>query len=428
MNLTEHQTKTANNILTQIYGAMRGVSTPFIGLKGAAGVGKTFTVQMIIKALSFSRYSIRATAPTHKATRVLTNNLKNLQYVDISTIHNFLKLKLKPNFNTGLQELIDEWSGNNSTKKPMERCDLLIVDECSMVSTELLQHIHNAWKKGRFKAVLFIGDHIQLKPVDSNSTGIFNMIQFHELKEVMRQALDNPIINKATQIREMIESQKYIPLKDLFCENDNSENITILTDGVSFVNKYLSDDSDKIVCSFTNSTIDTYNRAIRKRIKGDIPYIVKDDILVFQESFTKGDRIIHMNNDEVSVYSAFKKFDKALDIEYWDILPVGKDSFKIVDIDSIGKYNDFLENLKKNASECDPKERSRNWAIYFDYKGRYADVKYSYACTIHKLQGSTYENVYFDMRSLMRFGDMDTVYRLIYVALTRASEKIFIFV
>ena len=73
--------------------------------------------------------------------------------------------------------------------------DIVIVDECSMVSAEMFQRLLNT--KGRF---LFVGDPFQLPPVDG--TAIFQTMQPNAmLTEITRQALDNPIIRLSMQIR-----------------------------------------------------------------------------------------------------------------------------------------------------------------------------------------------------------------------------------
>jgi ATP-dependent exoDNAse (exonuclease V) alpha subunit len=66
------------------------------------------------------------------------------------------------------------------------------------------------------------------------------------------------------------------------------------------------------------------------------------------------------------------------------------------------------------------------WENFFALKEFFADVKYTFASTIHKLQGSTYETVYIDLFALAnnKYIEMDQLYRLVYVAMTRASKDI----
>ena len=420
MELTNHQNAIANKVLLDIYKVLSSGGNPFVSLTGMAGSGKTTVTQHIIDILS-EDYSIKATAPTHKATKVLA---KNLVSIEASTIHSFLKLKLKPDFNTGLQILIEDWGGPKSPRP--ENVDILVVDEGSMISTEMFEHIQNAVDKGRMKVVLFVGDSMQLKPVEGNGDSIYNRLHSHELTAVVRQAQGNPIIKESTWIRSMIEAQNFLPIDKLF--NSSKDKITVYTDRSEFLNSYLNNPSeDKVVCTFTNAVVDQYNHFIRGRLKGtNIPYIVQGDLLIFQDSLSKGDRMVYSNNDVVEVYACDKRHDTKLGINYWHISVKDEEPFEIVDIESMGTWNEHLGALKENANkESDKYKKKTLWAYYFNTANRFGNVKYVYASTLHKLQGSTYEDVYFDFSSLKKHThDMDNVYRLIYVALTRASDSI----
>ena len=68
--------------------------------------------------------------------------------------------------------------------------------------------------------------------------------------------------------------------------------------------------------------------------------------------------------------------------------------------------------------------RTKKWKLFFIIKETFIDVKYIYASTIHKLQGSTYDTVYIDLREIENMKDKDMMFRLLYVAITRASEHI----
>ena len=416
MTLTEHQNVVANKVLFEIYQALCGKRNPFVSLSGPAGVGKTVCTQMIINVLK-DKYNITATAPTHKATKVLS---KNLFGVTSSTIHSFLSLKLKPDFNTGLQILIEDWSQEKS--KGSNSVDILVVDEASQISFEMFNHIKKGVEKGKAKVVLFVGDSMQLKPVDNQNESIYSFIKSQFLTEIVRQAQDNPIIRVATEIRLMIESKNFKKLDELFTESFDT--VQVYTDGKQFLNDYCNDQKDKIICTYTNEVVDTYNTYARAMIKGaDCPYLTEGDELIFQETLASnnGKKIDYMNNDVVCVKSAEKAYDSKLKLWYWFVVPYDNSPFKVVDSDSLSIWKEYLSGLA-NSAKNGGKDTKRLWAFYFNEISRFANVKYTYASSLHKLQGSTYENVYFDFRSLYKYTyDIDTIYRLIYVALTRAS-------
>jgi ATP-dependent exoDNAse (exonuclease V) alpha subunit len=60
---------------------------------------------------------------------------------------------------------------------------------------------------------------------------------------------------------------------------------------------------------------------------------------------------------------------------------------------------------------------------FYKAKQHYADVNYAYAITCHKSQGSTYKNVYVDLADISGNDNVVERNRIIYTAITRASEK-----
>ncbi|MBU1658896.1 ATP-binding domain-containing protein [bacterium] len=85
----------------------------------------------------------------------------------------------------------------------------------------------------------------------------------------------------------------------------------------------------------------------------------------------------------------------------------------------------ILNKLAKDAKiEKHYETRKKKWYSFFALKDMFVDVKYTYASTIHKVQGSTYETVYIDLTEIENMRDKDMMYRLLYVALTRASKDV----
>jgi len=176
--------------------------------------------------------------------------------------------------------------------------------------------------------------------------------------------------------------------------------------------------------------VDYHNRIIRNRYWSDNgvahpEVLLAGDKVIFQEANTINDRIVHQNSDIATLSSAKKSFHKSLDIYYWDCLDLDHKPFKVVDPSSKERFEAVLNKIAKSAKfEKDKAERSKKWKTFFAVKELFVDVKYTYASTIHKLQGSTYETVYIDLRDLENIKDKDLMYRLLYVAVTRASTNI----
>ena len=103
----------------------------------------------------------------------------------------------------------------------------------------------------------------------------------------------------------------------------------------------------------------------------------------------------------------------------------------MVDPDYTVTYNEKVKQLAEIAAKIDryknPEERKEAWRNYFITKEKYGDFKYVFASTIHKAQGSTYNSVYINIGSILSLiahNEHDIAYRLLYVAVTRASKDI----
>ena len=82
-----------------------------------------------------------------------------------------------------------------------------------------------------------------------------------------------------------------------------------------------------------------------------------------------------------------------------------------------------------DANRDHPMARARGkaWSHVMSFKDCVLCLDFVHAMTVHKSQGSTYENVYIDIQDLGRCADKDyTMYlKLLYVAVSRASHKVF---
>lgn len=142
-------------------------SEPFSIITGGPGTGKTFTVAQIVLALHHAlldmgnELSLALVAPTGKASQRMAESLQNAlkdSQTDIilpepMTIHRLLGIGMSgmPRYHT-------------SNPLPHE---LIIVDEASMLGTELARHLLCAIKRGA--RVILLGDAHQLSAVDAGA-------------------------------------------------------------------------------------------------------------------------------------------------------------------------------------------------------------------------------------------------------------------
>ena len=125
-------------------------------LTGGAGVGKSYLVGEIVFALR----------KIGKQVVVLGSTGVSAVNVGGQTLHSF--------FAFGICNHLDELTRHDrytkgrmaELKKVLSRCDLLVIDEISMVSADLLDMIYYRLRNGGFQgSILFVGDFYQLPPV-----------------------------------------------------------------------------------------------------------------------------------------------------------------------------------------------------------------------------------------------------------------------
>lgn len=191
-------------------------------LIGAAGTGKTTTLKGVLQALTINELIeplrsgtkyLSSGAPgvvlvsyTRRAVRQIARQMPPELRSHCLTIHKLLE------FEPIFYEIANEHGDLKKTMRfeptkhsgnPLPReLRRVIIDESSMVSTELFQMLRAALPPN--VQIIFLGDLHQLPPVYGESVLAQKLQELPvvELTEVYRQALDSPIIRLATDIRE----------------------------------------------------------------------------------------------------------------------------------------------------------------------------------------------------------------------------------
>jgi exodeoxyribonuclease V alpha subunit len=156
-------------------------------ITGGPGTGKTTLINAIIRICSVIKTKIMLAAPTGRAAKRMTEATGH----EAKTIHRLLEYSLQKG---GFQKNEDA---------PLD-CELLIVDEASMIDTLLMHHLLKAVPAGA--TFVMVGDVNQLPSVGAGNV-LKDIIESRvapvvELNEIFRQARESSIIVTAHTINE----------------------------------------------------------------------------------------------------------------------------------------------------------------------------------------------------------------------------------
>jgi exodeoxyribonuclease V alpha subunit len=136
------------------------INEPIVGITGGAGTGKTFVLGMVHAELKKSRKVVLA-APTGRAAKRITE----LSGIEAVTIHRLLKFPM-PDDPIDPEDKPIPGMPRHNRDNPLEE-DVIIIDEASMLGTELFAFLQDAMKPR--SVIRMFGDNEQLAPVEDNS-------------------------------------------------------------------------------------------------------------------------------------------------------------------------------------------------------------------------------------------------------------------
>jgi ATP-dependent exoDNAse (exonuclease V) alpha subunit len=382
------------------------------------------------------KISLAVAAPTHKAAAVLADLfIKNKLKTTPRTIHSFLNIKPFVDYEKGIESF-----KKDKTKKEDGPIDVLIVDESSMIGTELYEYILEEIEKEKVGTVIFVGDPNQLLPINGENSSIYELKNQYKLTEIVRQAKDSYIISIANKIKKMIENKSYIPVMEFFNQNLYEE-IEYFHNEKEFLDDFYKNEKwyleNKIIATHTNKDVDAFNRQVRRTYWNqkniyELDTLREGDWLRFNDPYSVNNVSLYHNGEEIEIESAVKLFHDALQIWYWEVKAKNsrhQQKFRVVDPDYMKVFNDKLTAIANLAKRAKFPENKNMWKIFYQTRDMFANVQYVFASTIHKLQGSTYDECYINLFDLAKNKmSLDDKYRLIYVAITRASKDIKIFI
>jgi superfamily I DNA/RNA helicase len=98
-----------------------------------------------------------------------------------------------------------------------------------------------------------------------------------------------------------------------------------------------------------------------------------------------------------------------------------KERINFIVTDNKQALDRLLEFMAKNVLA-----KHFDWIDYWKIKRIFTDIRPAYAMTVHKSQGSTFENVFVDAQDILSNPNREEALRCLYVAISRASNNVIV--
>tara|TARA_R110000787_G_scaffold38044_1_gene96124 strand:+ start:1680 stop:4544 length:2865 start_codon:yes stop_codon:yes gene_type:complete len=451
-------------------------------LRGYAGTGKTFITKGLTQYFSSISRNYVLAAPTGKAAKVIQEKTKSIASTLHKTIYSFKNIAEYKDEDLDGSETYKFYAELGVNELPADT--VYIVDEASMVSDayseaeffrfgsgyllkDFLKYVNLDHNDHR-KKVIFIGDDAQLPPVGMSFSPALDeeylRVKYnlkttsYELTEVVRQKADSGIMVNCVMLRNALKKGVFNQLAIDFLLPDVD-----IVEHSNLIECYLDSckhkiNGESIVIAHSNADVAAYNRRIREYFFPGCPYItVHDKVMATSNSnaygffISNGDfgvvKKVLSDTEDRTVTLKRKQRDTGevlnikVQLAFKDVI-VG---FRDLD----GKAQFFEAKIIENLLYSDQPSLSsdENKALYLDFCIRHPHLhrgslefkdtlmsdpyfnalklKFGYAITCHKAQGSEWNNVFVKCKTSDN-QRTPTFFRWFYTAITRASKKLWL--
>lgn len=451
-------------------------------LRGYAGTGKTFITKGLTEYFRAIGRNYILAAPTGKASKVIASKTKSPAYTIHKTIYSFddlVEYRDEEQDGTETFKFYAQVAVNNQSADTV-----YIVDEASMVAdiyqeaeffrfgsgfllTDFLKFV-NLDHNDHTKKVIFIGDDAQLPPVGMEFSPALDpgyLFREHhvrstnfELTQVVRQKAESGVIANVIPLRKALSDKVFNRLSIDFEYPDVEE-----VEHKDLMARYLEScghkiNGESIIIAHSNSDVADYNRRVREHFFPD------------QKELTAGDKVMAVTNSnahgffisngdfglvrkvlgsaEKRTITRKRKAPESGRVEEIQVPLLFREvevGFK--DLDGVSHFfpayvlEDLLYSKEPNLSS------DQNKALYLDFCIRNPNLrrtsaefkhalksdpyfnalrlKFGYAITCHKAQGSEWNHVFVKCKS--HESQLSAAYfRWFYTAVTRTARHLYL--
>lgn len=410
-------------------------------LDGYAGTGKTTIISALIKTLPYYNIRTELLAPTGRAAKVLSNRSlqqaytihKKIYYTQTDDYSN-ISLKLKENKNHHTLYIIDEAS---------------MIGEGDNLLSDLFSYVKNGIKN---KAIL-LGDKAQLPPVGSNESfalnpdylrqRFFEPIEYYQLTQVVRQALQSGILKNAANIRWALNNKLQLPIFKTQNHKD-FKRIESIDFENTLVNQYRQiGEKEVVVVTRSNFAANQLNQYIRNRILEKENIIdIGEKLMSIRNNYywqTENEYSDFIANGDIVEVTNIYSYEEKFGFNFANIeARINENQTPIeltIMLDTLSEKQAHLSQEKERQlynnifsyyqKDCNNKALIHK-AVKEDKYFNALQVKFSKAITCHKAQGGDWHTAFILNEVQASEAINQDYFRWLYTAVTRAREQIFL--
>ena len=368
-------------------------------LTGGPGTGKTTTITTMIRLFEEQGYNIFLGAPTGRAAK----RMSEATGYEARTIHRMLEVtgNISDEDNAGFARF------ERNEENPLE-CDVIIIDEMSMVDVALMYSLLKAVSPGT--RLILVGDEHQLPSVGPGNVLkdilASNKFSYVTLEKIFRQAMESDIVMNAHKIHQGQHVELDNKSKDFFfLKRDDADNIirVMLTLVRDKMPKYVDAAISEIqVLTPTRKGligVERLNGILQNFLNPPSPD--KNEWNGDSRTFREGDKVMQIRND--------------YQLE-WEITG----NYNITIEKGLGVFNGdvgIIQHIDDWAKTITVEYEEGKKVVY--PFANLDELELAYAITIHKSQGSEYPAV---VMPIMEGPRMLMNRNILYTAITRAKK------
>lgn len=381
-------------------------------LEGYAGTGKSYLVSKVLENIpkyfatqklvntEYEEMCVELTATTNKAAEALQEQV----HQPVKTIFNLLGLVVRTDYETNSKSL--------GVKRRTNRMynSIIFIDEASYADGQLISYIFSQTVDCK---IIFIGDPAQLSMSYGTAPVFTQGWPTARLTNVVRQAEESPIIQLTTSFRNTVNTgvwESFVPDGTSVIKLDKSQVNWELEKEFARPDWHFKDSK---VLAWTNKKVITYNHLIREMVKSTPELCVGDYATV--NSFINAPNGISYKTDETVLITNIR--DRILQYGI-----SGKNYYLnhshhcFFMSDNLSEKNKIINKARKESNVYMLQNIEQSWI----------DLRATYASTVNKAQGSTYDKVYVDLDDISKCNSGNTIARMLYVACSRPKSKLYL--